>query len=324
MTKEALKLALKALNTPRPSDSYPPLWQAYETTINSAITAIEEALAQPEQEPVAWFRKLFSPEIGEFFDYKDEAFARETDSKGWTPLYTTPPKLKPLTGWQPIETAPRDGTEILMTNGVDVSSGQWLSEYGGTYDQEGAPNGDGCDARWTDWTGGMQPDPTHWMPLPPPPIEPAQPEQEPVTYSGNGTAGREADARPTGFFFQMPKRTTCPNGMVDTCCENYNDCTLSFYDKDAEIKRLNERTRMNKEEEMKLRELAAGRCTLPSVTAALGPLSLWSKDGLDREIRKAVEAEREACAKLCEEMAVKDNLTNYYKVAANAIRREKE
>ena len=36
-------------------------------------------------------------------------------------------------------------------------------------------------------------------------------------------------------------RTTCPNGMVDTCCENYDDCTLSFYDKDAEIKRLNEK-----------------------------------------------------------------------------------
>ena len=36
-------------------------------------------------------------------------------------------------------------------------------------------------------------------------------------------------------------RTTCPNKMVDTCCENYDDCTLSFYDKDAEIKRLNEK-----------------------------------------------------------------------------------
>jgi hypothetical protein len=32
------------------------------------------------------------------------------------------------------------------------------------------------------------------------------------------------------------------------------------------------------------------------------------------------EHEREACANICEEMAVKDNLTNYYKVAANAIR----
>jgi hypothetical protein len=26
-----------------------------------------------------------------------------------------------------------------------------------------------------------------------------------VQYTGNGTAGREADVRPTGFFFQMPK-----------------------------------------------------------------------------------------------------------------------
>ena len=33
----------------------------------------------------------------------------------------------------------------------------------------------------------------------------AQPEQEPVAYTGNGTAGRGADVRPTGFFFQMPK-----------------------------------------------------------------------------------------------------------------------
>ena len=34
----------------------------------------------------------------------------------------------------------------------------------------------------------------------------AQPEQEPVAYTGNGTAGREADVRPTGFFFQADKR----------------------------------------------------------------------------------------------------------------------
>jgi len=36
-------------------------------------------------------------------------------------------------------------------------------------------------------------------------------------------------------------KTTCPNGMVDTCCENYDNCTLSYYDKDSEIKRLNEK-----------------------------------------------------------------------------------
>ncbi len=38
----------------------------------------------------------------------------------------------------------------------------------------------------------------------------SQMPQEPVAYSGNGTAGREADVRPTGFFFQMPKPVTQP------------------------------------------------------------------------------------------------------------------
>jgi acyl-homoserine lactone acylase PvdQ len=58
---------------------------------------------------------------------------------------------------------------------------------------------------------------------------------------------------------------------------------------------------MTQDEEMALRELAAKPHYLPQVAAALGPMSLWSKDGLEAEIRRAVEAEREACAKLCEE-----------------------
>ena len=49
MTKEAMKLAIKALNTPRPSDSYPPLWRTYENTINTAIKALEEALKQEQE-----------------------------------------------------------------------------------------------------------------------------------------------------------------------------------------------------------------------------------------------------------------------------------
>ena len=53
---------------------------------------------------------------------------------------------------------------------------------------------------------------------------------------------------------------------------------------------------MTQDEEMWLRELAAERCVIPQVTARLGPMSLWSKDGLEAEIRRAVEAEREACA----------------------------
>ena len=54
-------------------------------------------------------------------------------------------------------------------------------------------------------------------------------------------------------------------------------------------------------EEMLLRELAGGRSVIPKVTDELGPMSLWSKAGLEAEIRKAVEAEREACAVVAEE-----------------------
>ena len=59
-------------------------------------------------------------------------------------------------------------------------------------------------------------------------------------------------------------------------------------------------------EEMLLRELAGGQCVIPKVTDELGPMSLWSKAGLEAEIRKAVEAEREACAKLCDAFQARD------------------
>jgi len=60
---------------------------------------------------------------------------------------------------------------------------------------------------------------------------------------------------------------------------------------------------MTQEEEMWLRELAAEQCVISTVTARLGPMSLWSKDGLEAEIRRAVEAEREACAEVCKKQA---------------------
>ena len=60
---------------------------------------------------------------------------------------------------------------------------------------------------------------------------------------------------------------------------------------------------MTHEEEMALRELAAGRCTIQKVIDQLGPMSLWSNSSVKAEIQRAVEAEREACAKVCINMA---------------------
>ena len=41
---------------------------------------------------------------------------------------------------------------------------------------------------------------------------------------------------------------------------------------------------------------------------------------VDRMVKVEIAAEREACAKICDEMAEKDKLSNYYRVAALAIR----
>jgi len=77
MTKdEALKMALDALET----------LHSHRTDIASAITALKEALAQPEQEPVAWMNDSTPSGI----------FARHMEGAknfGCTiPLYTAPPQ----------------------------------------------------------------------------------------------------------------------------------------------------------------------------------------------------------------------------------------
>jgi len=60
----------------------------------------------------------------------------------------------PVDGWQPMETAPRDGGDILLT-------------YGGDDCTVARPNGDGSfdDGDFRDHMSGF----THWMPLPQPP-----------------------------------------------------------------------------------------------------------------------------------------------------------
>lgn len=55
---------------------------------------------------------------------------------------------------------------------------------------------------------------------------------------------------------------------------------------------------MTRKEEMALRELAAGRCTPEDLMGFVGPTLLFTRDGFEREIKKAVRAEREKCLKL--------------------------
>jgi len=74
--------------------------------------------------------------------------------------------------WQPIETAPKDGTWIIVFGGItgddeedrSFAVAQWSNLL----------NGGTTDPRWMfAWYDGgyygQYYDPTHWMPLPPPP-----------------------------------------------------------------------------------------------------------------------------------------------------------
>ena len=83
------------------------------------------------------------------------------------------------TQWQPIETAPRDGTRVLLCVVGHIPSVAWLEEK-----PDGIPysprqwkwrNVDAADfdsdaVFYEHWLEHFY-EPTHWMPLPPPPSE---------------------------------------------------------------------------------------------------------------------------------------------------------
>jgi len=68
--------------------------------------------------------------------------------------------------WEPIETAPKDGTAVdLWVGGERVSDCEWINNYDGFCRFK--DDGD-CGMAWVrvDHEHGT---PTHWMPLPQPP-----------------------------------------------------------------------------------------------------------------------------------------------------------
>jgi hypothetical protein len=79
--RQALELALEALEYHTAQTR--PIHQT-----NEAIVAIKEALAQPEQEPVAWW----IPKAEQFCLPSSDG--TRPFAKAWEPLYTTPPQRK--------------------------------------------------------------------------------------------------------------------------------------------------------------------------------------------------------------------------------------
>jgi len=95
--REIMQQALEALESCDPGDYttghviYP---SYHEDAVEAAITALETALAEPVQEPVAWMTVRLGAPI--------QTTAREDVANEWAkwgeqPLYTAPPQRKPLT-----------------------------------------------------------------------------------------------------------------------------------------------------------------------------------------------------------------------------------
>ena len=72
-----------------------------------------------------------------------------------------------MTDWQPIETAPKDGTRILLLTEHDVLCGSW---NGDEYAKNPRPYWDNDKSRIMGALHTRKFQPTHWMPLPEPPI----------------------------------------------------------------------------------------------------------------------------------------------------------
>lgn len=79
--------------------------------------------------------------------------------------------------WHPIETAPKDETEIILRKGDRVTAGAWI-EWSKHHSEHHSTTGEylgqveyDSGASWGSWDGGFCEDdePTHWQPLPPPP-----------------------------------------------------------------------------------------------------------------------------------------------------------
>jgi hypothetical protein len=115
-----------------------------------------------------------------------------TDASAHWAIVTEPKVMQALRehdssaqGWQPIETAPKDGTRILVFDEYDAQDvAWWAPEEGGEWSdslQEKINGGEWIDGTVADW--GCQEyrhlRPTHWMHLPAAPSAPNADEVKP-------------------------------------------------------------------------------------------------------------------------------------------------
>ncbi|WP_025859081.1 phage protein [Pseudomonas sp. CHM02] len=151
-------------------------WVSVEA-FNRVSTELEELkAAQPQGEPVCLVRSHGSDCWEEMSGESLEMCQAQPGEYEVRKLYAEQPAPVAVVmpdPWQPIETAPKDGTEIILRKGDRVTSGAWIEwtkseaefhstgAYLGNYEYDSG-------ASWSSWDGGFCEDdePTHWQPLP--------------------------------------------------------------------------------------------------------------------------------------------------------------
>ena len=120
MSREAMKLALEALK------NFEKAGLATLTTID-AITALKQALEQPEPAPVAWIINHDLEEVRRHGRRALVLHSKPITNGIETPLYTTPPQRKPWVGL-----TEQEHTDIAVECGC--MSSDWVF-YGATVER---------------------------------------------------------------------------------------------------------------------------------------------------------------------------------------------
>lgn len=76
-----------------------------------------------------------------------------------------------MSEWKPIETAPKDGTRVLIVSDDQVFIGYW-SESAKFGDEIEKPGWQIHESEMDEWYAVAVDDATHWTPIPEPPVTP--------------------------------------------------------------------------------------------------------------------------------------------------------
>lgn len=136
-TREALEAALEVLEQLQGgcTDSDDGTIEVITVWCPEIIEQIQAVLVEPEQEPVAWMRELWSPDCGPYIDYVETRPSYDLDV--WKPLYTSPQPPQPRE-WKEL-TYPsvfKFGELVEKTSGS-----QWSGRIVGRYSTSLTPDG---------------------------------------------------------------------------------------------------------------------------------------------------------------------------------------